>query len=157
MRAFSTIKKRRDFVKIMSKGQGAKSKGLVLIGLAHSNPVNKGGSCNDDAIYTQVNETLDTKSDIAIDVSAKTGFIASKKIGNAVCRNLAKRRMRAAVHDVIRGFQNKADMISLIRITDFVLIGTRFTGNRPFLNLKKDLIYCLYKMRDATVNSNEHR
>lgn len=62
----------------------------------------------------------------------RVGFTCSKRVGNAVARNRAKRRLRAIAQDVLLKF-GKAG-------TDYVLIG-RFerTAQRPYLDLVADL------------------
>ncbi|WP_167043905.1 ribonuclease P protein component [Salinibacterium sp. ZJ454] len=39
------------------------------------------------------------------------GFIVSKAVGNAVTRNLVRRRMRAVAHDVLPSMQTGADVV----------------------------------------------
>ncbi len=63
---------------------------------------------------------------------ARIGYTASKKIGNAVARNRAKRRMRAAVHAVLTA-QARAGW-------DYVLVARpAATIARPFPDLLADL------------------
>jgi ribonuclease P protein component len=62
----------------------------------------------------------------------RVGFTCSKKVGNAVARNRAKRRLRALAHEVLRtdGLEG----------WDYVLIGKPgVTTERPFEALKADL------------------
>jgi ribonuclease P protein component len=62
---------------------------------------------------------------------ARVGFTASRKVGNAVVRNRAKRRLRAAAAEVLarRGAPE----------TDYVLIARNGTGTRPYAQLVGDL------------------
>jgi len=63
---------------------------------------------------------------------ARIGFTASKKIGNAVLRNRAKRRMRAAVHAVLTGLARNG--------WDYVLVARpQATVSRAFPDLLADL------------------
>lgn len=61
----------------------------------------------------------------------RVGFTASRKVGNAVARNRAKRRLRAAA----------AALLPLLAKggNDYVLVARRDTLTRPFAALLKDL------------------
>jgi ribonuclease P protein component len=61
----------------------------------------------------------------------RVGFTASKRVGNAVARNRAKRRLRAAAAAVLPRC-GKAG-------TDYVLIARTETGARPYADLLADL------------------
>ncbi len=64
-------------------------------------------------------------------VSVRVGFTTSKKVGNAVERNRARRRLRAAVAEVFPGLA--------VLGTDYVVIGRRETITRPYSLLLQDL------------------
>jgi ribonuclease P protein component len=65
-------------------------------------------------------------------LTARIGFTASKKIGNAVLRNRAKRRMRAVVHQVLTSLARPG--------WDYVLVARpNATVSRPFPDLLADL------------------
>lgn len=72
----------------------------------------------------------------------RVGFTCSKKVGNAVARNRAKRRLR----EVARAILPSAGQAGF----DYVLIG-RFdaTASRDFEALKGDLAYALKKLHRA--------
>lgn len=72
----------------------------------------------------------------------RVGFTCSKKVGNAVARNRAKRRLREVARLVLP---------SLGRVGwDYVLIGRAgATADRPFELLKGDLVYALKKLHPA--------
>jgi ribonuclease P protein component len=66
------------------------------------------------------------------------GYTASRRIGGAVVRNKAKRRMRAIVHELQDSF---------VPGYSFVFIATSKTATCDFSFLKSDFIYCLRKSR----------
>ena len=51
----------------------------------------------------------------------RIGFSASKKLGNAVCRNRMKRRFRHAVAEVVERFPQGYDYIFVIRTAALAL------------------------------------
>jgi ribonuclease P protein component len=63
---------------------------------------------------------------------ARVGFTCSKKVGNAVARNRAKRRLRAAARAVLPGVARPG--------WDYVLIGrAETTATQPFDRMLADL------------------
>ena len=70
-----------------------------------------------------------------MDGALRVGFTASKKVGGAVIRNRAKRRLRAAAAAVLP--------LSGIAGTDYVLVARRDTEGRPFETLLSDLASAL--------------
>jgi len=65
---------------------------------------------------------------------ARVGFTASKKVGNAVKRNKAKRRLRELARLTLKPLARPG--------TDYVLIARAATLNRPFNRLQEDLRTC---------------
>ena len=69
----------------------------------------------------------------------RVGYTASKKVGNAVMRNRAKRRMRAAAAETVAQYGTCS--------TDYVLIGrAESTCNTKFRDLKFELIHAFKKL-----------
>ncbi len=69
----------------------------------------------------------------------RVGFTCSKKVGNAVARNRAKRRLREVAR-MLLPTHGRAGW-------DYVLIGRAgMTAQRPFEDLQADLIYALKKL-----------
>ena len=95
------LKKRREFLRAASRGKRAAKPGLVLQALALPEP------------------------------SLRLGFTVTKKIGNAVIRNRARRRLKEAVRLTLPSMRLSG--------WDLVLIGRDATAERPFLLLIEDL------------------
>ena len=68
----------------------------------------------------------------------RVGFTVSRKVGNAVARNRARRRLRAAVDQVIPTRARPGH--------DFVVIGRAATLTRPFNALVGDLTTALQRL-----------
>jgi len=101
------LKQRRDFVHLARRGHKAVTPGLILQALPRG------------------------------DSSLRVGFTASKKVGNAVARNRAKRRLRALAAQMLpTGW-------------DFVLIARTATVTRPFALLRRDLARALVTIDDG--------
>lgn len=69
----------------------------------------------------------------------RIGYTASKKVGGAVQRNRAKRRLRALAGEVIAA-QARLNL-------DYVLIARVKTGRRAFTDLRQDLNRALKKLK----------
>lgn len=108
--SMETLKKRADFLKA-AKAKRQHAKGFVL-------------QCRKRA------------QDEAPPELIRVGYTCSKKVGNAVARNRAKRRLREIAAQVIP-FHGKIGH-------DYVLIGrTQITAQREFEQLKQDLVEAL--------------
>jgi len=108
------LKTRADFLRVAAARRRAVRPGLMLQaalrppGSAPGNPLETGGV-----------------------EAVRVGFTASRKVGNAVLRNRAKRRLRAAAAAVLARDGKKG--------TDYVLIARAGTGGRPYAELVADL------------------
>lgn len=103
------LKKRADFLRAQ-KGIRQRSTGLTLEICATPDPIGQDGRF-------------------------RLGFTASRKVGGAVERNRAKRRLRAAARAILP--------LQARERTDYVLIARPATLTRPYAELMKDLAHCL--------------
>ncbi len=72
------------------------------------------------------------------DSAPRVGFTCSRKVGGAVERNRAKRRLRALAAELLPTLGEPA--------TDYVLIGRPATVDRPFDLLRADLAQALARL-----------
>jgi len=72
------------------------------------------------------------------DPDPRVGFTASRKVGNAVKRNRAKRRLRAVVQDVLLNSAREG--------FDYVLIARHTTPGRPYRALTEDMKLAVNKV-----------
>lgn len=75
------------------------------------------------------------------DAEIRVGFTASRKVGNAVKRNRARRRLKALVAEMIATGANPG--------LDLVLIARPATVDRPFDELRRDLQQSLQRTKAA--------
>lgn len=101
-----TLKNRADFLRVAATRRRAATLGLIL--QAARRP--EGLGC------------------VAV---VRVGFTASRKVGNAVTRNRAKRRLRSAAAAILPGRGKPG--------TDYVLIARASTVDRPYDALIADL------------------
>lgn len=108
------LKRRREFLRVAAARVKAVSPGMVVQALAR----------DDD------------------DSQIRVGFTASRKVGNAVVRNRARRRLKALVQELLPGRGRPS--------TDYVLIARGDTATRPYEALRGDLLQALSRLeRDA--------
>jgi ribonuclease P protein component len=113
----ATLKIRADFLRIAATRRKAVTPGLIL--QAAPQP----GS--------------------AADAAPRVGFTASRKVGNAVIRNRAKRRLRGAAAEILAVRGNPG--------TDYVLIARSGTAERPYPALLDDLAGALRRIERSPV------
>ena len=84
------------------------------------------------------------RGDEIVDASiVRIGYTCSKKLGNAVTRNRAKRRLRAIARDVLPSHGHQG--------WDYVLVGRpEGTVTRDYAVLRGDLISALAKIHSGT-------
>ena len=79
--------------------------------------------------------------------TVRVGFTVTKKVGDAVRRNRAKRRLREVARAVLP--------LYAVGGTDYVLIGRDATPTRPFADLIADLKTALRKVHGGTARKAE--
>ncbi len=109
-RAVETLKRRGEFLRVTRARRSSPTRGLVL------------QVCASDTISEKV----------------RVGFTASRKVGNAVKRNRARRRLRAAVEKVMP-LHSAAGY-------DYVVIARAGTVERSFGALTRDLETALKRL-----------
>ncbi len=72
----------------------------------------------------------------------RVGYTVTKKVGNAVARNRARRRLRSAAAEVLPG--------KALAGRDYVLIGRQGTLTRPYRDLVDDLQTALERLSRKT-------
>ena len=103
--------------------------GLVLQAVC---PVNSGAVMENLTPGSVSRSALDPALDPALDsVPFRVGFTASKRVGGAIARNRAKRRLREAVARVMPGHAKPGH--------DYVVIARAATLHRKFDDLLQDL------------------
>jgi ribonuclease P protein component len=115
----SVLKKRAEFLAIAQKGKKWVTQSFVLQ-LSPSPPAEK----------------------ISV---IRYGLTASGKIGNAVTRNRAKRRMRALIHEILPLYAMPGH--------DYILVARAATAVRDYADLKKDFLWALKKTGTYRENS----
>jgi ribonuclease P protein component len=115
--ALGRLRKRSEFLAVASANRRTAMPGLVL--QAKSRP--------DDETHS-------------LEPNFRIGFTATKKIGNAVARNRARRRLRAAVREVLGQVQHVAAP------ADLVLVARQGTIERNYGDLKNDLAQSLRRL-----------
>ena len=98
------IKSRKDFIRIQRNGKKVVSSCLIIQHL----------------------KSIDDEN------ATRFGFTASKKVGGAVLRNKAKRRMRSLVNELKNIFNPQGD--------DFVLVARKQVVNQDYNKIKDELI-----------------
>lgn len=110
------LRRRSEFLRVASKGRKVPQKGLVL----------QARTC----------DAADKHSDP--DADLWLGITVSRKVGKAVARNRARRRLRSAAKDVL-------PRIAAVN-HDYVLIGRQATLTRPYPDLLSDLETALRRL-----------
>jgi ribonuclease P protein component len=113
------LRRRADFLRVAAARRKWAAPGLILQAAPQPQP----------------------KSDGPSEAEIRVGFTASRKVGNAVKRNRARRRLKALVAEMIATGANPG--------LDLVLIARPATVDRPFDELRRDLQQSLQRTKAA--------
>ena len=125
MSALETLARRADFLRVAGAGWKWATAGLVLQACPR----------RADTILPPLNSAAGA----SVNAALRVGFTASKKVGGAVVRNLARRRLRALAREV------------LVREAapgyDYVLIARAETATRDYAQLRGDMRFALKRLK----------
>lgn len=116
------LKRRRDYVRVSRSGRSTARAGMVVQARRWDAPAATGDHGDDDG-----------------GAGIRLGITASKKVGNAVTRNRARRRLREVARAVLPTRAAPGH--------DYVLIARASTPSRPYALLIADLIAALSRLR----------
>ena len=125
------LKRRREFLRVARGRRKWAAPGLVLQAREAAN--GKANACEG----------------AGTDAEVRVGFTASRKVGNAVARNRAKRRLRAAVGEIM--------MTDAAPGFDYVVIARAATLKRRYADLLADLKTALRRVGAPRPNGGRER
>ncbi|PKU26277.1 ribonuclease P protein component [Telmatospirillum siberiense] len=120
MMTVGRLKRRSEFLRVAGLRRKWAAPGLIL---------QAAPAIIDSSSPTDCADAAPASGETATDL--RVGFTCSKKVGNSVARNRAKRRLRAAAAAVLP--------VRAMPGYDYVLIGRQETLRRPFALLLQDL------------------
>jgi len=119
--ALAVLKKRAEFLAVAAGGKKWITPGLILQIKTHETP-------KEINLMTGASRPR-----------RRYGLTATKRIGGAVVRNRARRRLRALANEVIK--------VNGAPSHDYVLIARAGTATKPFAALRQDLITALKRLK----------
>ena len=125
-RALTTLAKRADFLRAAGRGTKWATAGLVLQACSRGISKDASGPGQSGANVSEAS-------------AIRVGYTASKKVGGAVVRNRARRRLRALAREVLA--------IEAAPGYDYVLIARAETATRDYAALRADLRFALKRLR----------
>ena len=142
------LKRRREFLDVARAGRKWAAPGLVLQVLDRHAVTSANAS--DHADSSRDIRTGKGTGDPVDGDNIRVGFTVTRKVGGAVIRNRARRRLRAAVETVMPTHAAPG--------RDYVVIGRARTNARPFSDLVGDLETALRKLnawQDAVTTTSD--
>lgn len=139
------LKKRPDFLRVAGLRRKWATPGLIL--QAAPVPPAETDQAGAEADAARVGLTRSQPSDFATPAEAiRVGFTCSKKVGNSVTRNRARRRLKAAVDEVFPRLARPG--------LDYVVIGRQETVTRKYSLLLQDLRTALKRVGALRVEAD---
>jgi len=117
-RQWRALTRRADFLRVAAAGPRFVTPGFIL-------------QAGPRALHQELIHTNQGRANQLRAKQVRVGFTASRKVGNAVARNRAKRRLRALADRVIASEADPG--------LDYVLIGRTETLTRGFAAMEQDL------------------
>lgn len=131
----SRLKQRKDFLRVADARRKWIAPALILQAAPCGAPLSASAKCLREALDAAAPEG---DPQFPQRTEARIGFTVSKKVGNSVARNRARRRLRAAVDAIAPDW--------VVGGIDYVLIGRIETLDRPFPDLLRDVQFCLQRV-----------
>ena len=125
-RALTTLARRADFLRVAGRGTKWATAGLIL--QACPAAADRGAAGPGESGAT-----------VSATPTIRVGYTASKKVGGAVVRNRARRRLKALAREVIA-----AEAASGY---DYVVIARAETATRGYADLRNDMRFALKRLR----------
>jgi ribonuclease P protein component len=129
------LRTRPDFLKVAAEGAKWVTPGLILQARRRPPPAAPSTGVGGTGVAGTGKATA--REPIEED-EVRVGFTVSRKVGNAVARNRARRRLRAVARETLPGQAMPGH--------DYVLIGRKGTLLRPYDALRGDLEAALAKL-----------
>lgn len=141
MLVLERLKRRQDFLRVTRAKRSAGMPGLVLQACPLPHPADQqpADHLRADQRQNSLRTSGPENSDAGDGNGARIGFTASRKVGNAVARNRAKRRLRALATEVLTRHACPGQ--------DYVLIARQSTPTRPYAALRGDLERALKRLK----------
>lgn len=125
-RALTTLARRADFLRVAGRGTKWATAGLILQACPHAADHGPAGAGESGAT-------------VSATPTIRVGYTASKKVGGAVVRNRARRRLKALAREVIAAEAAPGH--------DYVLIARAETATRDYEALRNDMRFALKRLR----------
>jgi ribonuclease P protein component len=136
MPSVGRLRTRPDFLKVAAAGAKWVAPGLILQARRRAASAAAGAGATAGRAPGEADQV-------------RVGFTVSRKVGNAIRRNRARRRLRAVAAEVLPEFGRPG--------CDYVLIGRAGTLDRPYAELVQDLRTALERVEENRSRGRSRR